>query len=166
MLIDGRNRREACRRTGVIPDYVLLDGQDPVAYILSANINRRHLTKGQRAMAVAKIYPKPEKGGRGKNSSVAKEFSGERLSLARAVLRHAPDLAEQVINGSLSLDNAYEEARIRKGRTDTHESRFNALKAAASDLADLVVEGQLRLDALISGSWPDLRQEQEGPGRG
>jgi hypothetical protein len=38
MLIDGRNRREACRRAGIIPDHVLLDGQDPVAYIISANI--------------------------------------------------------------------------------------------------------------------------------
>src|ERR671922_924857 len=51
-LIDGRNRREACRRVGIVPDYVLLDGQDPVAYILSANINRRHLSKGQRAIVV------------------------------------------------------------------------------------------------------------------
>jgi hypothetical protein len=48
MLIDGRNRREACRRAGIVPDYVLLDGADPVAYILSANINRRHMSKGQR----------------------------------------------------------------------------------------------------------------------
>jgi ParB-like chromosome segregation protein Spo0J len=54
-LIDGRNRREACQRAGVVPDYVLLDGQDPVAYILSANINRRHMTKGQRAMATCLV---------------------------------------------------------------------------------------------------------------
>jgi hypothetical protein len=146
VLVDGRNRREACRRAGVIPDYVLLDGQDPVAYILSANINRRHMTKGQRAIVVAKIYPEPEKGGRGKNSSVTKEFSSERLSLARTVLRHAPDLAASVIAGSISLDNAYEEARIRKGRADTHEARFNALKEAAPDLAERVVEGKLSLE--------------------
>ena len=55
VLVDGRNRREACQWAGVIPDYVLLDGQDPVTYILSANINRRHMTKGQRAIVVARI---------------------------------------------------------------------------------------------------------------
>jgi hypothetical protein len=111
----------ACLALGIVPDYVLLNGQDPVAYILSANINRRHMTKGQRAMAVARIYPEPEKGGRGKNSSVTKEFSVERLSLARFILRHTPDdLADQVLTGSLSLDKAYEEARIRKGQADTY----------------------------------------------
>ena len=57
MLIDGRNRREACRRAGIVPDYVLLDSADPVAYILSANIHRRNLSKGQRAMAMAKMRP-------------------------------------------------------------------------------------------------------------
>jgi hypothetical protein len=33
---------------------------------LSANINHRHMTAAQRAMAVAMIYPEPGKGGRGK----------------------------------------------------------------------------------------------------
>jgi ParB-like nuclease domain len=55
VLIDGRNRRMACQALGIIPDYVLLDGQDPVTYILSANIHRQHMNKGQRAMAVAKV---------------------------------------------------------------------------------------------------------------
>ena len=32
-----------------------LNGADPVAYILSANVARRNLTKGQRAMAVARL---------------------------------------------------------------------------------------------------------------
>ena len=32
-----------------------LDGEDPTAFVLSANIHRRHMTKGQRAMAVAAI---------------------------------------------------------------------------------------------------------------
>lgn len=91
VLIDGRNRREACKRAGMVPHHVLLDGQDPVAYIVSANINRRHMTKSQRAIVVARIYPEPEKGGRGKKSSVTKEFSDERLSLARTVIRHAPE---------------------------------------------------------------------------
>jgi hypothetical protein len=146
VLVDGRNRREACRRAGIIPDHVLLDGQDPRAYIVSANIRRRNLTKGQQAVLVAKIYPEPEKGGRNKNAVITTEFSSGLLSHARTVLRHAPDLAEHVINGSLSLDKAYEEARIRKGRADTHEARFNALKATAPDLAEMVVEEKLSLE--------------------
>ncbi len=36
-----------------------LNGVDPTAFVLSANIYRRHMTKGQPAMAVAKIYQEP-----------------------------------------------------------------------------------------------------------
>ena len=39
------------------------------------NIARRHMTAGQRAMAYAKIYPQPEKGGRGKLAKIG-EFPG------------------------------------------------------------------------------------------
>jgi hypothetical protein len=143
VLVDGRNRREACRRAGIIPNYtLLLDGEDLPARIVSENVYRRHLTKGQQAMVVAKVT---------RNLSarqVAEEANQnrERIRQARFVLCYGPELAESVINGSISLDNAYEEARIRKGRSETHESRFNALKAAAPDLADLVVEDKLTLE--------------------
>jgi ParB-like nuclease domain len=154
LLVDGRNRREACRRVGVIPDYIRLDGHDPVAYILSANINRRHMTKGQRAMAVAKIYP--DRTPRGQ-SSVSEGITYERVSSARTVLRHAPDLADQVITGSLSLDKAYEEAKIRKGQVDLYDYRFNFVKRDGPDLAELVIEGQLTLEEAEAA----LRQRQE-----
>jgi hypothetical protein len=95
MLIDGRTRRMAYLALGIIPDYVLLDGQDPLSYILSANIHRRHMTKGQRAMAVAKIYPEPQKLKRKDSSSLEiKELNSGYVSHARIVLQHAPDLAD------------------------------------------------------------------------
>jgi hypothetical protein len=172
VLIDGRNRREACRRVSVIPDYVLLDGQDPVAYILSANINRRHLSKGQRAMLIAMLYPDPGERGRGKKSLLSKdfnvtqlEFSGSRLSQARTVLRYAPDLLDSVRIGAMTLNKAYEEARLRKGRAETYESRFNALKAAAPDLADLVVEERLTLEeahVALDERLSQIRREKLG----
>jgi hypothetical protein len=59
---------------------------------------RRNLTKGQQAMALAMIYPDPEKGGRGnKKERVAESaalFSATRLKQARSVLRHSAKLAE------------------------------------------------------------------------
>ena len=52
-IVDGRNRLEACRRAGVEPIFEELVIGDPVDFVLSLNVRRRHLTKGQRAMAVA-----------------------------------------------------------------------------------------------------------------
>jgi hypothetical protein len=36
-----------------------LNGEDVGAFIISENIERRRLTKGQSAMAMAMIYPEP-----------------------------------------------------------------------------------------------------------
>jgi ParB/RepB/Spo0J family partition protein len=132
VLIDGRNRREACRRVGVVPNYtVLSDWENPINYTISANIIRRHMTKGQRAMAVASVCPFSGQTQRqlARQSGLSKGLVGN----AAVVLKHAPDLAPSVLAGHLSLDNAYEEARVRKGRAEAYESRFSALKAAAPD---------------------------------
>lgn len=145
VLVDGRNRREACRRAGITPHYTLLtDGEDLPARILSENVYRRHLTQGQKAIVVAKLFA---------TNNLTQQAAGKqmdvkqaRISKAVIVLKHAPDLANSILAGSISLDNAYEEARIRKGRADTHESRFNALKSAVPDLAEMVVEEKLTLE--------------------
>ena len=84
--------------------------RDPIAYILSANVHRRHLSKGQQAMA----YPEAtEKGGRGKTAVSNTGVSGEYVTKARFVLRHAPDLADKVMAGS-SLPEAYTLAADQK----------------------------------------------------
>ena len=49
-------------RLAVSLAYTIVNDDDPLAYILSTNIHRRHMTKGQRAMAVAMIHPEPERG--------------------------------------------------------------------------------------------------------
>jgi hypothetical protein len=45
-------------------------------------------------MIVAKIYPEPSKGGRGKKGSLTEQFSKGKLSEARLVLKVLPQLAE------------------------------------------------------------------------
>jgi hypothetical protein len=49
VLIDGRNRLEACHRAGVGPTFEQINGVDLVAFILSSNDKRRHMIKGARA---------------------------------------------------------------------------------------------------------------------
>lgn len=73
-----------------------------MGYILSANIARRRLTKGQRAMGDRDVYPEPEKSGRGKRNSSEKEgflsaVSAGNVSEARTVLRWLPEVADLVL---------------------------------------------------------------------
>lgn len=81
---------------------------DPTAYVLSANVHRRHLTKGQQAMAVALAYPEPtNKGGRGKKAEtpvIITEVSNAYLAHARFVLRNCRDKAEEVLQATESKD--------------------------------------------------------------
>ena len=66
-------------------------------------------------MAVAKIYPDSEQGKRKtslKNSEVG--VSRQYIGFARTVLEYAPDLADNVLSGSASLDEAYKAARERQ----------------------------------------------------
>jgi hypothetical protein len=59
-LLDGRNRLEAMERAGLeLPDkprHVLPHYQDAVAFVISANIRRRHLTKLQQAKLIAAAH--------------------------------------------------------------------------------------------------------------
>lgn len=108
VLVDGRNRLRACEMAGVEPTFAQLNGHDAAAFIKSANIDRRNLTKGQRAMALAMLYPDGGIGGRGKRGNPAENagFSERRLQHARLILRHSPPLAKAVLSGTTSIDLA------------------------------------------------------------
>ena len=54
-LLDGRNRLAACAMVGVDPEFVDYDGDDPVGYVVSLNLHRRHLDTSQRAMVATRL---------------------------------------------------------------------------------------------------------------
>ena len=54
-ILDGRNRDLACANAQVKPVYVPFKGKDALAFVLRANLTRRHLTASQRAMVAAKM---------------------------------------------------------------------------------------------------------------
>lgn len=154
MLVDGRNRLAACKMAGVEPTLRRLNGEDPTAFVVSANINRRHMTKGQRAMAVAMIYPTPEKGGRGKKGAAQKAevisgFSDRLVQQARTVLAHTPELARQVLDG-LPLAEAYARSVEFKRYNDTDSVKLERLRKSAPDLAELVDDAKLPLSEAVA----------------
>lgn len=150
VIVDGRNRLKACEIAGVEPKFQKINGQDQKAYILSVNVNRRHMTAAQRAMATAMIYPTAERGGaRKKGSSSATKlegFSASRISYARAVLAHSPPIATAVLAGSKSLDEAYNEVQIATGKINNDSIRLRKLRDSRPDLAERVELNETKLD--------------------
>jgi ParB-like chromosome segregation protein Spo0J len=54
-ILDGRNRHRACLEIGIDPQTVDYDGKDALAFIISANLHRRHLTSAQKQEVVEKL---------------------------------------------------------------------------------------------------------------
>lgn len=163
VLIDGRNRFAACNLAGVEPEFKTLpDGVDPVAYILSENIRRRHMSKGQQAMAIAQMLEL--EGGRytgARALTFATKVTETRLSYAVSVLRYAPDKADSVREGFISLDEAYAEARGRKNAASSLDSQVSRLRTEAPDLADLVTEERMTLRDALAALEQRIRDERE-----
>jgi hypothetical protein len=113
MILDGRNRYRACLLKGIEPRIAeFMGGEDALAYVMSMNLMRRNMTAGQRAMTVAMAYPEP--GVRGKKSSAAKDVPSGALSQARTVLADSRAVAEDVLNGVRTLENAYDAVLDRR----------------------------------------------------
>jgi hypothetical protein len=58
-ILDGRNRFRACQETGVTPVFEEYTGTDPLSFVISLNLKRRHLNESQRAMVGAKLANMP-----------------------------------------------------------------------------------------------------------
>ncbi|MCX5278349.1 MULTISPECIES: ParB N-terminal domain-containing protein [Streptomyces] len=162
-VLDGKNRLRACEIAGVEPDYATYDGDDTRRYVLSANKQRRNLTKGQLAMITAKAcsFSEHEQRPLGEQSvrslSEQSGVSTGRIGQASMVLRHAPDLADAVINGTMGLNEAYSVAQKNKAQAESAEAQLARLRSEDPQLADRVAEGELT----IQGAWAERKARQE-----
>lgn len=169
-LVDGRNRLEGCKRANVPATFrELPEGQDPIAFILSANVNRRHLSKGQAAMATARARRHTDE--KFISSRKAAQLAGvDQAYVVRAdsVLDHAPELADSVLSGATTLQDAYEVAQQRKTRKKQQDDeavaaaakaeaearerqkKLDRLQQEAPDIAALVQEERLSLSEALS----------------
>lgn len=169
VLLDGRNRLEGCRRAGVEPRFeTRADLNTPeaiVAYVISMNAQRRHLSKGQIAMGVVVANAKAGFNETLNATGARVGTSHQRIHLAKVVLHYAPELGDLVLANLEHLDAAYAKALERKRDRDSTEERaaqaaaeLASLREVAPDLADLVVEGRLSLpDA--NGAYRERQRE-------
>ncbi|MDX2908189.1 ParB/RepB/Spo0J family partition protein [Streptomyces griseiscabiei] len=162
-VLDGRGRLTACERAGMEPVFVTFEGDTPDVYVLSVNLRRRSLTKGQSAMITVKARSVSENGGRSGSEQTARSVA-EQLGVALAVmgrastvLQHAPDLVDPVISGAMGLDEAYAVARENKAKANSAEVQLARLREEDPELADRVVEGALTL----TGAWAERTERVE-----
>ncbi len=120
MILDGRNRYAACLEAGIEPRFEVFNGADPLAFVVSLNLQRRHLSELQRAIVAAKIATLKD----GQRSDLVQGLPigraaemlnvGERsVARAKAVLDEGiPELATAIERGEISVSAAAELARL------------------------------------------------------
>ena len=126
MVLDGRHRQRACLELGIEPWYNFLEeGTDPLQHVLSSNRFRRHATKGQMAIAAAKVYlvsqgltwngnqdTESESSDLANMQILNQDQASSMFGVSKRLLNHAKDLFELGSNASESLRLAAEQGLL------------------------------------------------------
>ena len=114
MILDGRNRYKACEELGIRLEFEEVelgedaDKFDPVQYVLSHNLHRRHLHQSQRAMIAAKMATL-KNGQRPSSNDLAQDDSAKLLNVSVPSLKRAKHVLE---HGSKELISAVEQLEV------------------------------------------------------
>jgi hypothetical protein len=124
-VLDGRNRLKACELAGADPRFADYEGDDPLGFVVSKNLHRRHLDTGQRAMVAARLANLER--GKPANSPVyetpvSQAKAAEMLNVGERAVRDAkkvqtdgvPELAAAVEKGEVSVSAAAAVAKLPK----------------------------------------------------
>lgn len=169
-ILDGRNRARACVKAGVNirANPVALHGQyedSPYRYVISKNLRRRHLTKGQAAAVATEAKPEIEREIHDAANRARARAANERRDVGTGKLqsREEPDQSEQVFASTgdddpqLRLPYTASPQRDDK-RVNTEVAQmfglsgetlrqFEKLKKNRPDLAEKVAEGKKSVNA-------------------
>jgi ParB-like chromosome segregation protein Spo0J len=144
VLLDGRNRVRACELAGVAVLTRTYIGDDPISFSISQNVQRRHLTTGQKAAVAHDALPlfeaeakrrslanlrqnapdcadlhsrdgdKPKAKRSADRAAKSTGTSGRAVGQYKRIAEQAPELAERVKAGTMALDRAERVIRDRE----------------------------------------------------
>jgi hypothetical protein len=118
-ILDGRNRYRACVELGIEPATEAYKGTDPIDFVVSLNLRRRHLNESQIGMIAGRaeaLKKGGQKGPKGKLNSSAELFNAD------------PDEAQR-----LALNDVYKNGpKGAFGRKRKHKPRAGSMPAIAA----------------------------------
>ena len=188
MILDGGNRYRACVEAGIEPSFIDFNGESLVAFVLSANLHRRHLSPGQQAAIVASAQDWAKAQFQGANRHTIKKTgnvagletiadraaqsgASERTQrMADKVAKADPELAKKVAHGEVSLPKAAAKVDGKKPKKPKRElnavpdeikdydPRDDELKAAHQAASELAAEND-RLKDQIAVESMDASEE-------
>lgn len=169
MILDGRNRWNACEKLDVAKSYTYLPNDtDPLKFVIDKNLHRRHLTESQRAMIAADLANIPHGGwGRGRlpqAGSVTAVEAGALLKVHPTSVRKAKQImregsAEQIAGirsgekrVSVVLDEIKKTRPLKPGGNKNKKGVLRNVGGNAARIESLRVNAQI---------WAKLRSGLE-----
>jgi division protein CdvB (Snf7/Vps24/ESCRT-III family) len=154
MILDGGNRYRAMSELGIEPICQDYAGNNPVQFVLSSNLHRRHLTQGQAAVIVsatqnwANAHPAHRVAKEGGNvaplntiQNIADESGASHRTQKDAdklVKKATPELIKQVTQGEKSLNQALVEADLKPARKPENQSATLPIASDEPSLSDII----------------------------
>lgn len=150
-VIDGRRRLAACEIAGVPPKTRDVAIDDPVAYVLSLNLHRRHLTPSQLAMVGARARALYDAQAKARQV----EAGGDKKSANRSVVENLP----QPIEDSSRARDAAGKAVGVSGKSIDFATRV--LTSGTPELVKAVDEGRIAVStaAVHAADPPEVQRE-------
>lgn len=123
-ILDGWHRYQACMELKVAkPPMVEYEGDDPVGFVLSKNLHRRHLSASARAMIIARLTEWQEKAGR-PSKSLEKSSNFTRLNQSAELAGVSPSTMQGARRATLAIDE------VQQAVSEGKMSVFDAAKLA------------------------------------
>lgn len=150
MVLDGWHRYSACMQLGIEPAHFNYSGDDPVAFVQSQNLHRRHLTGSQRAAAIVacsewappnRLKNKQAPGAHlpQTNAELASKAHVAETTIKQAKAAFKAGLGDAIKDGAMTVKEA---AQIARGTPATPKSKPEVSAPAAQD-EDMVTGDEL-----------------------
>jgi len=162
-ILDGRNRYKACKEIGLIPKEEEYLGKNPLEYVISLNLKRRHLKPDQRAVLAQEVMPMLEEEARKRqmripesvrekfptqNKGRPSEHAGKLFDVNEKYIRDIKKLKEQgkettieeIKLGHKSLVDVKKEARIEKLVAQRKEIEETVLAQPTGEFDVIVID--------------------------
>jgi len=160
-ILDGWHRYQACQKLEISPATYEFDGEDPVSYVIDLNLNRRHLSPSQKALAVVSCNSwrgvgKPVIPPRGGINCRQDDISATDMAKRAGVGTRTIERAKQVVNtgDQETLD------KVRRGAISLSQALKAIDNADPSNAPPKPIEP--RLPAAVSqDTYQSLKAEHE-----
>lgn len=162
-ILDGRNRYTACLDAGIDPRYKQYEGNEPIKFVLSLNLHRRHLNETQRGLVASRIanmrqgtrtdlelpanLPKVSQ----PEAAQLLNVSERTLRTVKAIERDAPDLIPMMETGEMTASKATQVMRKREVIANLEDVQAKEVKAIQG-VYDVIV---------IDPPWPMEKIERD-----